>query len=411
MSFTVGLLLVFLTIFSPGLIFLRSYFIGEFSKQFNTKVPIIRLAFYSLIPGLFIFLISIFVYGFFDPKFSVSGALEIYLDLLFTNNKFSNQTSFFLDNNLMYFLLFIILMYLASFLLGLFFHYIIRKLNWDKRYKVLRFKNYWYYLFSGEIGKFPKFNRALIDIQINDIDKDTDVSMAYADILTDECGKTKMYTGYVLDYELDQENSNQLDKIYLLDAHKYNYVQNKKFRFQKDFIKRSIPGHLFIIDYKKVLNINITYIPSFNRIYTSQLKNDIKRKRWDRILYFVLFSFLASFISIVWFNWPFQLTSNFKSKLAFTMLFLLITNIVGLSVTIWRTRYRNKKLNKIKSKFDNDQTSQDTNKDVCENIIHRIDECKKDRDLAIKLRNLSWLSIPIYLIIYLLIHLIFMIFK
>lgn len=407
MSFTVGLLLVFLTIFSPGLIFLRSYFIGEFSKQFNTKVPIIRLAFYSLIPGIFIFLLSIFVYGLFDSNFSISGALEIYLDLLSsTNNKFSSKTSFFLDNDLICFLLFITLIYLASFLLGIFFHYIIRKLNWDKKYKVLRFKNYWYYLFSGEIGKFPKFNRALIDIQINDIDKDTDVSMAYADILTDECGKTKMYTGYVLDYELDQENSNQLDKIYLLDAHKYNYIQNKKFRFQKDFIKRSIPGHLFIVDYKKVLNINITYIPSFNRIYSSQLKNDIKRKRWDKILYFILFSSLVSFISIVWFNWPFKLTYQFNGKLVFTMLFLLVTNMLGLSIAIWRTKHRNKRLNKIKVKFDKNQNLQDSNKDLHKNIIHRIRECKRDRILAMKLRNLSWLSIPIYLIIYLLIHLI-----
>lgn len=398
MSFTVGLLLVFLTVFSPGLIFLRSYFIGEFSKQFNTKVPIIRLAFYSLIPGLFIFLFSIFFYGLLDSKFSVSGALEIYLDLLFANNKFSEQTSFFLDNNLIYFVLFVSAMYLASFILGVFFHYVIRKLNWDKKYKVLRFKNYWYYLFSGEIGKFPKFDKALIDIQINGIEKDTDVSMAYADILTDECGKTRMYTGYVLDYELDQENSNQLDKIYLLDAHKYNYVQNKKFRFQKDFIKQSIPGHLFIIDYKKVLNINITYIPSFNRIYTSQLRNDIKRKWWDKIFYFLLFFFFVSFISIVWFNYPFQLTSYFKWKLLFTLLFFPLTNVLGLSIAQLRAKCRNKQLNEVKSRFDS-QTSQDGNKDFYKSIIHKIRESKRDKLLAKKFLKLSGISIVIYLCI------------
>ncbi len=400
MSFTVGLLLVFLTIFAPGLIFLRSYFIGEFSKQFNTKIPIIRLAFYSLIPGLFIFLFSIFTYGIIDSTFLISESLKIYLDLMFAKNSLSAKTSFFLDNNLIYFVFFVTSMYLSSFVLGVSFHYVIRKLNWDKKFKILRFKNYWYYLLSGEIVKFPKFDRALIDIEINDIDKDTDVSMAYADILTDECGKTKMYTGYVLDYELDQENSNQLDKIYLLDAHKYNYVQHKKFHFQKDFIKQSIPGHLFIIDYKKVLNINITYIPSFNRIYTSQLKNDIKVKRWDRLLNFISFSFLLSSTSIIWFDWPFPLSHQFKWKLFFTMLSLLMTNILGLSIAVWRKKYRYKKLNKIQLKFGNIKNLNDSNNDLHKNIIHRKRECKRERIILIRLFRLSWLSIPLYLIIY-----------
>lgn len=400
MSFTVGLLLVFLTIFAPGLIFLRSYFIGEFSKQFNTKVPIIRLAFYSLIPGLFIFLFSIFTYGIIDSTFLISESLKIYLDLMFAKNSLSTKTSFFLDNNLIYFVFFVTSMYLSSFVLGVSFHYVIRKLNWDKKFKILRFKNYWYYLLSGEIVKFPKFDRALIDIEINDIDKDTDVSMAYADILTDECGKTKMYTGYVLDYELDQENSNQLDKIYLLDAHKYNYVQHKKFRFQKDFKKQAIPGHLFIIDYKKVLNINLTYIPSFKRIYTSQLKNDLKIKRWDKIVNFTAIFFLSSFISIIWFSWPFQFSSPVKMKLILTMLFLLMTNIFGISIAIWRNKYRNKKLNKISSKLTNNQNLHDNNKDLFKNIIHRIRECKRERIILIRLFRLSWFSIPLYLIIY-----------
>lgn len=393
MSFTVGLLLVFLTIFAPGLIFLRSYFIGEFSKQFNTKVPIIRLAFYSLIPGLFIFLFSIFVYNLFYSEFSISGALEIYLDLLFSNSNFSEQTSSFLDNELIYFVLFVIAMYLMSFLFGVFFHYIIRKLNWDKKYKVLRFKNYWYYVFSGEIGKFPKFARALTDIQISNIDKHTDVSMAYADILADECGKTKMYTGYVLDYELDQENSNQLDKIYLLDAHKYNYIQEKKFRFEKDFVKRPIPGHLFIIDYKRVININITYIPSFNRIYKDQLKNDAKRKKWDKIFNMLLFSFLIVPLITIWFNFPFQIMSHFNWKLVCTMLLLLISNILWLLIEKWRINYRSNKLNKIKLAVKNE-------KDLYTDIIHRLRECKRDRIIIVKLLRLSWLSIPLYVSIY-----------
>lgn len=327
MSITAGLLLVFLNIFLPGLIFLRSYFKGEFSKQFNTRVPILRLAFYSLIPGIVFFLLSVSVYPFFDTNFKLSEGLEVYRNLLSTDGDLSVGSKKFLNNHIWIYLIFLCCAYFSAGFFGVLLHYIVRKANLDKKYKILRFKNYWYYIFSGEVAKFSKFDKAITSINIENIDNQSDVLITYADILVDECGKSKLYTGYILDYELDQENINTLDKIYLLDAHKYNSIkaENKRFKFQPGFIKKPIPGHLFVIDYKKVLNLNLTYVPSLNWILK---KHEIKFRLWSRFdnVFQILFLVaLALNISTIWFQWPINVSilddySNFQ-KIILTFLF------------------------------------------------------------------------------------------
>lgn len=308
MSITAGLLLVFLNIFLPGLIFLRSYFKGEFSKQFNTSIPIIRLGFYSLIPGIAIFLLSVSVFLFINPEFKLSGGLEIYQNLLSVDEELSKESKSFIDKRLWVYILFLCCTFLSAGVFGVFAHYLIRKFNLDKKYKILRFKNYWYYIFSGEITNFSKFSKAITSIKVENIENYSDVLITYADILVDECGKSKLYTGYILDYELDQKNINALDKIYLLDTHKYNYVKQDilKSKFQPTFIKKSVPGHIFVIDYKKVLNLNLTYVPSLD---WSLKRHNSQHSIWfkiDKILQFSFIIILALGVSAIWFGWPFD---------------------------------------------------------------------------------------------------------
>jgi hypothetical protein len=81
MNFTVGLLLIFLNLILPGLTFLRFYFTGEFSKQFNTRIPLIRLMFYSFFPGFLIQTIGLFVYNLIDKKFTFYQAIAIILGI------------------------------------------------------------------------------------------------------------------------------------------------------------------------------------------------------------------------------------------------------------------------------------------------------------------------------------------
>lgn len=264
MTFTAGLLLVFLNVFLSGLIFLRFYFIGEFSKQFNTRVPIIRLAFYALIPGLIVFSLGIVIYSACWPKFELSQALEIYVDLLNPKGRFSSQTKHFLDYNLTAFVCYNLTSYAFAMFAGFLLHFLVQKTNLDKKSKLFRFKNTWYYVFSGEILKFKKFLNADPNLQLNSIEKKQHSRVTYADVLCEENGKSKLYTGYVVDYELDQENMHQLDRIYLLDAHRFDKNPSPS-RIQGSFIRKDIHGHLFVIDYKNVINLNLTYVPSKRR--------------------------------------------------------------------------------------------------------------------------------------------------
>ncbi|WP_417266094.1 hypothetical protein [Brumimicrobium sp.] len=333
MSITAGLLLVFLNIFLPGLIFLRSYFKGEFSKQFNTSIPIVRLGFYSLIPGIALFLLSVSVFLCIDSDFKLSSGLEIYQNLLSVDEELSFESINFIDNRLWVYIIFLCCTFFSAGVFGLFFHYLIRKFNLDKKYKILRFKNYWYYIFSGEITNFSKFNKAITSIKVENIENYSDVLITYADILVDECGKSKLYTGYILDYELDQKNINALDKIYLLDAHKYNYVNQDilKSRFQPTFVKKSVPGHIFVIDYKKVLNLNLTYVPSLewslkrhNRQYSIWIKI-------DKILQFSFLIILALGVSAIWFDWPFDSESLHNLS---TFKLILISFFINYSLSL-----------------------------------------------------------------------------
>lgn len=400
MNFTAGLLFVFLNVFLPGLIFLRFYFIGEFSKQFNTRIPIIRLAFYSLIPGVLFFLLSIYIYGIFDSKFSVSSALKIYLNLSSSNNGFSTDTTNFLDKGLGVYILFTTCTIIISGLFGFLFHYVIRKFNFDKKYKVFRFKNYWYYIFSGEIVKFPKFDRAIADIQIEGVDKDSDVIMAYADILVNECGKSRMYTGYVLDYELEQDNINSLDKIYLLDAHKYDYSQNQRLRFQSNHVKKSIPGQLFVIDYKTVLNINLTYIPSYDRMFRELDKLDRNHAKWEFLGTLIIILTIIFSISLVWFDWPYDFFSSYK--LGHILKFILYSIVVApvniflflIHKELLKTRKRD--IKKVHSRLIKEyiRKNEFANQTSRHNYVllqsKRLENLKKNRSSKIVLKFLSY---------------------
>ena len=209
--------------------------------------------------------IALYFYSSYNTNFSLIGAIETYLNLLDSEKEFSNQTKVFI-NDIGSYVGYCLLVAIGSALLGFGLHYLIRKTKADIRFKILRFRNHWYYVFSGEIKRFAKIKKAKQKLNHDHTMEHPNIMMSYADILVSNNGATKMYTGYVVDYELDTKDSNQLDKIYLIDVQKYNYIDKaqKNDSNDPDFIKKPIPGDLFIIDNSQVLNMNLTYIPSLH---------------------------------------------------------------------------------------------------------------------------------------------------
>jgi hypothetical protein len=307
MNFTAGLLLIFLNVFLPGLIFLRFYYTGEFSKQFSTKVPIIRLAFYALIPGLIFLLFGILIYNWCDSNFTLFRAISIFSELLGNPKDYSCQAEYFLKNQIHVYSWFTISLNIGAFISAFFAHWLVRRMDWDIQFKLLRFKNQWYYVFNGDILKYKKY-KALNIVNVEE-SKKGEIMMASADILVNESGSTKLYSGIVMDYDLDPDDSNSLDKIYLIDA--YRYKINKHINGSTTTDQKKIPGQIFIILNSNILNINLIYVPSAIHRINQEIKKEafkiklqrfFKRLEFPSLFAFFYFSF-ALFVEKISF-WP-----------------------------------------------------------------------------------------------------------
>lgn len=146
---------------------------------------------------------------------------------------------------------------------------IVRYFKLDIKWKLLRFKNQWYYVFSGEINSFKKFkgNSNSIDLigSISGAENQYKYYPPHVDILVDECGtNANLYSGYLVDYDLNHDNLNELDKIYLLRAHRYKKkkegIDYGNLEVRGSRVKTPIEGDIFILKATNILNLNIDFI-------------------------------------------------------------------------------------------------------------------------------------------------------
>lgn len=273
MSITVDFVLFFLLIVFPGLLFKRFYFWGEFSKEFTVKGTVYKSIIYSIIPGILIQIIASLIYlKSHDESLRLDDIICLYKEVTNPGNfAFSEFSEYFIEDGISRFLLHQLIVLILSIFLGLLAFFLVRKLKLDVKFKVLRFKNQWYYIFSGEIRFFKKFVNAHNWLtEINGKANKYKFYPPYVDILLDNNGKSELYSGYVVDYDLDYENINDLDQIYLMGPNRWRLIKsgyekaelkNKGFLIRGEKVKVPIPGDVFVLDAKKILNMNLTYIP------------------------------------------------------------------------------------------------------------------------------------------------------
>lgn len=339
MNFTVGLILLFLNIFLPGILFLRFYFTGDFSKQFTTRAPIVRVIFYSLFPGIIIQSVALWIYDGIDSKFTILNALEIFSNMMESNSKFCDSTRHFLENKIWIYFCFTISTAITSILLGQLSSWVVLKTKLDIRYKVLRFKNHWYYVFSGDIQKFPKFKNNSKKLGISHEEHPRGVLVTVADVLVNPVNGVEKYRGVVVDYELDSKDIQKLDKIYLFRTTKQICDKDGNVSTIK------IPGDIFVIENDKILNLNLRYIQS-KRTKTSP---NVKKVNWSKFAENITLIAIIAFSSMIFFHWPVtrQMDTIINEFNWFQKIFIIISLLSSASVIF----YDKKEGERDKSKY------------------------------------------------------------
>tara|TARA_R110001632_G_scaffold6324_3_gene25758 strand:+ start:18338 stop:19468 length:1131 start_codon:yes stop_codon:yes gene_type:complete len=338
MELTVGFLTLFLLIVIPGLLFRRFFYYGEFSKQFNTKETVYQSIFYSIIPGVLLQLFGALCYFIFrETELNFSAIYLILNDILGVSEQLSITTKDFLDYKLHLFLVHNLNIYILAIIGGVLISRIIRFFKWDIKFKVFRYKNQWYYIFSGEILLMKKFKSASsMIVNYHGVNKKS--SGAFADILIENStGIRELYSGFVVDYDLNNDDITILDKIYLLDARRYKRLK-KEGKTQTSQI--SIPGEVFILKADQILNINLTFLP-----YLPEKKYEKKYSIKQSVYkYFYIFTSIIQFsflIFILFFKKEsYKLLNYFYSEDIisfddfnfFARLFILIATIQLLSI-------------------------------------------------------------------------------
>lgn len=260
MAITLDFFLLFLLFIIPGLVFKRLYFFGEFSKQFSLKDNAYTILFFSFIPGVFFQVLGYLVYWLVhDPTF------ELY-DLILNMRFYLENENNSIPINLGTFFIHQLNVNLFAGIVGWMSSRIVRKLHLDRKTKLFRFGNQWYYIFSGEIESFKKFKSFNTKVAYNKLSNQNDFKHypPRVDVLVgnNEHDKT-LYSGYLIDYDLNPKNIHSLDKIYLKHVSKYRSIRegDSSEVIKTYYSKIPVFGDTFVLDTTNLINLNITFIP------------------------------------------------------------------------------------------------------------------------------------------------------
>lgn len=338
MEISLGFLIVLILILFPGLIYRRLYFYGEFSKQFNYGNNLISLIAISTIPGI-INLISVYI--FYDNIITGIDLGEIIDKFKDINNPEFRLTK--CDDTPLKDIMnekvapFIGFTYMSSILFGILSGRFIRISRIDTKFKLLRFKNYWFYLFNGQHTGFKKMKHLK--------EKNKKHLFTKVDILIDSNSKTHLYSGIVVDYELQDDDCKALSKIMLQNAQRYSMVNGKRAAV-------NIPGTLLVVDCSSMKNINLTFIYEETlEVLKSKLPNYIEVIFGVLIILLIpFFIFQAESIDIQIYKDYFQL--SWYEKIIAYLLFVQILSILNPFIKVEKSNeYKYVNLKSLIAKF------------------------------------------------------------
>lgn len=274
MSITLDFLLLFFLFIIPGLVFKRVFFFKEFSKQFSIKDNAYTIIFFSFIPGLIFQVLGFFIYWIaHEPDYSLH-------DILISLKGAVNKKESLVPIDLNVFIIHQFLVNLLAGFSGFLISRLIRYWGLDIKYKFFRFSNQWYYIFSGEIESFEKFKNFNSRFGLSLKGKNEFKHYPpLVDILTESSEGQNLYSGYLIDYDLNPKDIHSLDKVYLKHAFRY---RPKKDEDSPDIVKGNtakvpIKGDVFVLNTDNLVNMNVTFIPTPRKVNKQKQKKKNKR--------------------------------------------------------------------------------------------------------------------------------------
>lgn len=160
-------------------------------------------------------------------------------------------------------------LYLSAATLGLLLHRGVRYFQLDKKTRILRFKNEWFYLLSGEYDELVNENHLQILWQEiksffarqKPIVAEAGNVQVWLTTIVNHGGKDYLYRGIVYDFYFDKTGA--LDKVILIFAHR-RLLENDR---QPNAVKNEavdqryyeIVGDYFVLKYLEMSTINLDY--------------------------------------------------------------------------------------------------------------------------------------------------------
>lgn len=263
MNLAITTVVVFLLLV-PGILFRRFYYSDEFSHQYF-KQSFFEVVLSSFLPTTILH--SLWSMG------AMHLGYEINLPVLFKlvgssavpddaiNNVVHNCRNIILYNSSLF---------AISALSGWSARLWVRELGFDRRFPTLTFRNHWHYLLSGEFFEMP---RAAFDL---DEDNVRDIELIYVDALMTTSVGSVLYDGVLVNYQLIPDGSgieyiviSDVQRRYLKDDPKGDKYSNYEEILLSavpdeeqngvDDTYYDIPGHIMILPYSEIINLNITF--------------------------------------------------------------------------------------------------------------------------------------------------------
>lgn len=306
MNFNIALnTIVYILIFIfPGVLFRKFYYRGAFTKQFSQGnlferfIITLFLSVVSLLTCISIILLLRYVFGI---RFLNSVSYETIRVVFNTlkDNQLPEKKVF--GNIYKDFTVLLLLIYFLSTVLGAISHGIILLFKIDVLSNVFRFNDKWYYHITGKTYDNLKGKKYLY---------------TFANVLTEDGDKKVMYSGYLKDYCIDDNNN--LSSVFLTNTHRYDYTGLENTEPSR---AKYIIGNMMWISGSKILNINFTHVAKEKEL------EKFKKNVYD--ISTVVFYLLSSFtITIFWFDNFFIEFASILQKVFFIIIAFMIELLI-----------------------------------------------------------------------------------